>query len=64
MNLFKNDTVNEEFKRKRKRDQQREDKIKHVTEQLKSDENMSPERFLEAMANKDVLPGAGTIIIL
>lgn len=59
LDLINNDDINEGYRRKRKRDQTREDKIKYFTEQLKTNQNMTPALFLEAMANKEVLPELG-----
>lgn len=61
LDLIRNDSINEQFKRKRQRDKQREEKIQHYTEKLKTSKDMTPGLFLEAMANKVVLPGTGKI---
>lgn len=61
LNMINNDVVNENNKRKRPNDQKREVKIQHFTEQLKS-KKITPGLFLEAMANKDMLPEAGIYI--
>lgn len=62
LDLIRNDAVNEQFKRKRQRDQDREEKIRHFTTELKTNKDMTPALFLEAMANKDMLPETGKIM--
>lgn len=53
-----NEVPKEQFGRKRKTDQERDMKIKHFSGLLKNDE-ISVNDFLEAMANKDMLPSIG-----
>lgn len=62
LDLIRNNSINEQHKRKRQRDQQREEKIQHFTNELKTSESMTPGLFLEAMACKDVLPSEGKIL--
>lgn len=40
-----------QLQRRKKRDQKRDEKIKFLSKQLRTDKNMSPGRFLEEMAN-------------
>lgn len=61
MDLIENELPDDQFQRRRLRDKKREEKIKYFTIQLQTDGDMSPADFLEAMANKDILPGNGKI---
>ena len=54
--------MNEQFKRKRQRDQIREEKIQYFTNELKTNNNITPGQFLEAMSNKDILPVSGNFM--
>lgn len=54
LNLYKNDGSND-FKRKRKLDKEREEKISYFTNQLQKGE-INVQDFLEAMSDKSVLP--------
>lgn len=58
LNLSRNEISNEDFKRRRARDQAREEKINHFTQHLKA-ESITTGMFLEAMANKKLLPEIG-----
>lgn len=49
--------------RKRKPDQAREEKIRYFRNSLTEDPEMTVGIFLEAMANKDILPGIGKHVI-
>lgn len=59
LNSFEND-VDKDFERKRRLDKEREIKINHFTKRLQKEE-ITVEEFLEAMANKDILPEAGKL---
>lgn len=61
LNLTRNE-LDEEYKRCRARDQQREEKIQFFTEQLATNSSMTPAIFLEAMGNKEILPGTCELI--
>lgn len=61
MNLIKDDVPDSQFQRRRLLDRQREDKIKYFTHLLRTDDEITPADFLEAMANKEMLPGTGTL---
>lgn len=50
-----------QLERKNPRDRDRDHKIKYFTEQLKED-NIDVGLFLEAMANKNILPNAGIVL--
>lgn len=54
LNLYKNDG-NHDFKRKRKLDKEREEKISHFTSQLQKGK-INVQDFLEAMSDRNVLP--------
>lgn len=47
-----------QLERKRKRDKERDDKIKYFTEELEQN-RINVAEFLESMANKDILPKSG-----
>lgn len=63
LDLVKDNVPDQQYQRKRLVDQQREEKIKFFTDQLRNG-IIDVGEFLEAMANKEVLPRAGKISTL
>lgn len=61
MGLLEDDIPDSQFQRRRSRDREREDKIRHFTELLRTDDEITPADFLEAMANIEMLPGTGAM---
>lgn len=62
LDLVKDDVPDQQFQRRRLRDQQREEKIRFFTDQLLL-QKISVGEFLEAIANKEVLPNVGMIFV-
>lgn len=60
LNLFEDD-VDKEFKRKRQLDREREEKISYFTKKLQEGE-ITVEDFLDAMSDKNILPGTGKFV--
>lgn len=59
LHSIRNDVPDEQLKRRRQCDQNRQEKIKFFTDQLRANDQMTPELFLDAMENKEILPGTG-----
>lgn len=60
LDLVKNEDPDQQFQRKRQRDKEREAKIQFFTKAC-MENGVNWGEFLDAMANKDVLPNIGSI---